>query len=206
MLLDHVGAVFFPWVGLRLIGRLAFPIYCFLLTEGALHTRDPRRYLLRLGVGALLSELPFDLLFYGRFTWAHQSVMVTLLLSFAMLWLLKKQRTPLFQLLLFLGFGVAAEILRCDYGFWGVGMVFLFHITREIPHATLLRTLFLALMGLFMGGLTVLTIPVQTFAAAAMLPIGLYSGKKALPGKGPQLLFYLFYPAHLALLLLIAHL
>ena len=63
MLLDHIGAVFVRGYTLRIIGRIAFPIYCFLLVEGVLHTKNPRRYGLRLGIGLLLSEIPFDLLF-----------------------------------------------------------------------------------------------------------------------------------------------
>ena len=83
MLIDHIGAVFFPYaIGLRIIGRISFPIYCFLLAEGVHHTRSPLKYGLRLLLVAVISELPYDFLFYGRFTWLRNSVMVTLLLGF----------------------------------------------------------------------------------------------------------------------------
>ena len=55
MLIDHIGAAFVPWMWLRMVGRIAFPIYCFLLAEGAFYTRNPRRYGARLAVGALLA-------------------------------------------------------------------------------------------------------------------------------------------------------
>lgn len=95
MLIDHVGAtvvesqffvtpfdgIYYLYFAMRIIGRVAFPIYCFLLAEGAHYTHDPRRYALRLFVGALLSEPGFDFALFGGWTWEHQSVMVTLLLA-----------------------------------------------------------------------------------------------------------------------------
>lgn len=204
MLLDHIGVVFVPGYALRIIGRLAFPIYCFLLAEGARHTRDPLRYGLRLGLGGLLSELPFELLFFGCMTWAHQSVMVTLLLGFlAMQWAKKIGNYILPLAVCFL----AAEWLGTDYGGWGVAMILLFAVTGGRRYERLLQTVGLAVICWFIGGLTVslgpVRMPVEMFAVLAMIPICLYSGRKATRSPAVQWAFYLFYPAHLTALLIL---
>ena len=89
---DHIGAVFFPEIPLlRWIGRLAMPVLCFFIGEGLRHTRSPRRYLLRLTGFALLSELPFDLAFYGGIEWGHQNVYFTLALGLLALWAIQSR-------------------------------------------------------------------------------------------------------------------
>src|SRR5699024_500130 len=77
MLLDHIGATLVPGWTLRIIGRLAFPIFCFLLAEGAHYTKNPAKYAFRLAIGAILSEIPFDFALFGGWTWYYQSVMLT---------------------------------------------------------------------------------------------------------------------------------
>ncbi|MBQ5865712.1 MAG: hypothetical protein IIW56_03400 [Oscillospiraceae bacterium] len=87
MLIDHFGHTIVPclpvpymanlYYACRIIGRIAFPIYCFLLAEGMYHTRNPGKYIGRLAIGILLAEIPFDLLFEGGISWEYQSVMVT---------------------------------------------------------------------------------------------------------------------------------
>lgn len=193
MLLDHIGVALCPWTGLRIIGRLAFPIYCFLLSEGLHHTKSIRRYGLRLFLCMLLSELPFDLFSFGRFSWAGQSVMVTLFLAFLMGCCTRRISNDLLRPLVILPFALAAELLACDYGGFGVVMAALFLLTRELPHRALPQAFLLAALSLLMGGL-------QPFALAAMLPIAAYSGEKSFRRPGLSRLFYLFYPAHLLIL------
>lgn len=193
---------------LRTVGRLAFPIYCFLLAEGAAHTRNPKGYALRLLFSALLSELPFDLAIFGGFTWQHQSVMVTLLLGFAMLEVMKKCPRWSLQLLTVIPFGVLAECMQTDYGAMGIYTIGLFALTREIPRREIWQ--FFGLWFIFspnhlmalnwLGGFS---LTMQELAAFAVLPIMLYDGRKMTKNKAVQWAFYLFYPAHLLVLYVI---
>lgn len=204
MLLDHIGAIFVPGYALRIIGRLAFPVYCFLIAEGVGHTSDTRRYGIRLGIGAVLSELPFDLLLFGGVTVLHQSVMVTLLLGFlALVWARKIKNHILPLIVCF----AAAELLHTDYGGWGVALIVLFGITSGRPCARLIQALGMAVIFWCMGGMTIgvgaIRFPLEMFALLAMVPIFLYSGKKVTGNRAVQWGFYLFYPAHMTVLLLV---
>lgn len=205
MLLDHIGAVFVPGYALRIIGRIAFPIYCFLLVEGVAQTRNEKKYGLRLLLGALLAEIPFDLLFYGGLTMAHQSVMLTLLLGFGMIvWSRKRKQYLLPVCICFF----AAEFLGTDYGGWGILLIAVFMVTMEKNHEVWLQAIGMALVFLAMDSVRVpflgLRVPIQLFGLAAMLPIGLYSGEKLTRSKAVQIGFYLFYPVHLLVLLLLS--
>lgn len=198
MLIDHIGAVLIPNIGLRVIGRIAFPIYCFLLCEGVEHTRDVKRYGMRLAAGALLSEIPFDLLFFGKLTWEYQSVMVTLLLGYiALLGIRQWKKTWLL-----IPAALLAELLCADYGGLGVLLIAVIAMTDNI-----LRTVLMALVFFFMGGyalnLGILEVPIQLFALLALIPMGLYSGKKTTSSRSAQWGFYLFYPVHMVILLLL---
>ena len=118
MLIDHIGAVLLPqYTLLRVIGRIAFPIYCFLLAEGVFYTKRPFAYILRLLLLAVLSELPFDLSFFGGITFRYQNVMVTLLLGVCMGLAMKKSPMWLKPVLV-LPFALLAEFLQTDYGAW----------------------------------------------------------------------------------------
>ena len=204
MLLDHIGSVFLPGSGLRIIGRIAFPVYCFLLCEGISHTRHPMRYGLRLIVAALLAELPYDYLFYGGINWAHQSVMLTLLLGFAMAMCWKKTGHFLVPFLICF---CAAEWLQVDYGGWGIALIALFLLTQSAPGRWKYQLLGMALIFFGMNSYRVnllgIRIPIQLFGLLSLVPIQLYSGEKSTHSRWVQLAFYLFYPVHLAILLML---
>lgn len=200
MLIDHIGAVFFPGnLWLRLVGRIAFPIYCFLLAEGAHYTKNSKKYALRLFISLLLSEIPFDLVFYGKLTFAKQSVMFTLLLAYLMSLCMKQ--LPLWgKALSVIPFALAANYLKTDYGATGVALCAVFIIGRELPNAFAVQTVGAALVNLS----RIKASYIQPYATLAMVPIGLYSGKKVTDSKWVQLAFYLFYPVHLLALWLIS--
>lgn len=204
MVLDHIGAVFVPGYTLRIIGRISFPIFCFLLAEGARRTRSPGRYALRLGLSALLSELPFDMLFYGGINWQHQSVMVTLLIGLVTVLGMKKLRT--LQILPLAAGILLAELLHTDYGGFGVALIGLFSLVADHKWKNALGFIGMAVIFWAMDSVKVpvlgLIIPIQMFGLLAMVPIWLYSGRKVTGSRGVQMAFYLFYPVHLLILLL----
>lgn len=208
MLIDHIGAVFVPGYALRCIGRLSFPIYCFLIAEGSHYTRSPKKYALRMLLMAAASEVGYDLAFYGGFTLHRQNVMLTLLMGFFALEVMKKCPNTGLKIMAAVPFAIVAEFCRSDYGAEGVMVIALFALTRELPHKHLLQFLGMAFIFSSMSSAEIFRIgnfpiQMQELGALAILPIALYSGKKATTSKAVQWGFYLFYPVHLLVLWLI---
>lgn len=225
MLIDHIGATLVvrymqsnPGADLemmnvynimRIIGRIAFPIYCFLLVEGVHRTRDPKKYGMRLFIGMLLSEIPFDLAFSFRgrmfFDWTSNSVMVTLLLGFLMIEAMKRLE-GFRKIVVILPFYIAAELLHTDYAGMGILLIAVFALTRGANHEKLLCTLGAALV-LSSGGRDMqilgIWISTESFALLSLIPIFCYDGRKLTNSKAVQWAFYLFYPVHIALLALV---
>lgn len=229
MLIDHVGAtvvydmylnagaaaqaqmLFKIYLLMRIIGRVSFPIYCFLLAEGVSHTRNPKRYVIRLAVGAVLSEIPFDLALFGAFSWRYQSVMLTLLLGFFALETMKKCPNILLKVLAVIPFALLAEWMNTDYGGMGVVLIAVFALCRDLPRGKLWCLVGTAAVLYLMPSASVqitkyLRLPLELFALVAMIPIHFYSGRKATASKAVQWGFYLFYPVHLALLWIVSNL
>ena len=206
MLLDHYGVILAPWeLSYRLIGRLSFPVFCFLLAEGAHHTKSPGKYALRLFAAALISELPFDYAFYGKAFWYSQNVMVTLLLGLLAILVVDKTRIVWLKPIVALPFILAAEKLNADYGMHGVLLMLLFGVTHSLPWKHWIQAVGMLLIFADIRSSVLLTvlgvnITLQMFGALAILPIALYSGEKRTHNKALQWGFYLFYPAHLLML------
>ncbi|MBR4889671.1 MAG: TraX protein [Clostridia bacterium] len=210
MLIDHIGAVFVtgPWyIWMRMIGRMAFPIYCFLLAEGAVHSHSRLKYALRLLLCAVVTEPIFDYTLHdGWFKSGHQNVLWTLL--FALLAIMigdfrsRKWRSPLLswggrilslllKVLALLSMMKLAEWMNTDYGGYGVAMAVCFYWLHRVRWLSWLTA----------GALTWLKGGLQIYAVWALAPIALYNGRKGRSSRW----FYLFYPAHLAVLGLAAY-
>lgn len=229
MLIDHIGyAIVYPaylqsqvlaglegaeqtrflylgYVVMRCVGRLSLPIFCFLLTEGARHTRDKKRYGLRLLIGVVLSELPFNLVVSGSPVWrSQQSVMLTLFLGYCMILLMERIESLSWKAVVMVPFAVAAEFLGTDYGWSGIVLIGIFVLSEQMYNRNLIR--FFAMVILFhytasnplvFGGFS---IPRQVLGALSMLFISAYDGTKLTRSKAAQWAFYLFYPVHLLVL------
>ena len=220
MLMDHLWATLLPaqdW--LTCAGRLAFPIFAFMTVEGYFHTRNLKRYVLRLLLFALLSEIPFDLMYGG--TWfypVHQNVIWTLLLGLLGIHLMetvrKKQKTWLYlltALLVVLIGTVLGTLSMVDYYGSGVVTVLIFYLCRQIPYGWLGEVAGLAFLNCkLLGGMTIpltlgswtLEFPEQGLALLALVPIWLYRGRQGCHSKPFQYACYAFYPVHMLLLVL----
>ena len=212
MFMDHFAAVFLKQAVLLTasevcsisywlmsgIGRIAFPIYSFLLVEGFLRTRNVGNYVLRLGLCGLGSEIPYDLAFSGRIIdWHSQNVLFTLFLGLMALMLIRRlnngreepvRRSVVVMIMagIFL-LAVFAEFSRCDYGAIGVFLIISMYLFRKQE----------TWRDLVSGMLLVVLNPFEAAAAVAIPLIHRYNGER---GKQSKYGMYLFYPGHLLLL------
>ena len=175
----------------RMIGRLAFPIYSFLITEGYIHTHDKKKYGSSLLCFALISEIPWNLEHSGRLLYRSQNVFFTLFLGFLGIWALDRFRKEPWKasLLVLLLFG-ASVLAKADYGWKGFLFILLTWLLSEQP-----------LMQLFAG---IVLLPWWAGVALAYVPMSFYSGERGfIRGKAAKYACYVFYPAHLLVLWLL---
>ncbi len=173
---------------MRRIGRLAFPIFCYMIVEGYFHTRNVKKYALRLFVFALISEFPFDYaLHHTQSLMTKQNVYWTLLIGLLVIWavdeLLRGYTAAQFLIMCF-GM-VLAYFMRTDYSFRGVFLIESLYILKFSRPLQLL------------GGAAYMENYEKMPTPLAFLLIWLYNGKK---GRSMKYFFYLFYPVHLLIL------
>lgn len=200
MLIDHIAYIFYVgnhvtlisvgtwdltlYEALRYIGRLAFPLFAFLLVEGFLHTRNRKSYALRLGLFALISELPFDLFCSGSLLYVRQNVFFTLLFGFLAMWAME-ELTGWKRHLSVLGLFFLSFAFQADYTWTGFLLILLLYALRSLP---VLRAL-------------AITGTLSLAAGASALPMALYNGKRGfIGGQVFKYVFYAFYPVHLLIL------
>lgn len=190
MLIDHIGAILFPqYIGFRIIGRIAFPIFAYTLVEGFIYTHDVKKYIFRMGALALLSEIPFDLANFGKvLEFSHQNVFFTLTMGLIMLLLFVRANNPLERYSTIIVLFLCSEFLHTDYSSMGLLMILCFYLFRD---RTVLKICSIAIVNIFLMGY------VQGFGVLALLPICLHNRKQGPKMKG---FFYAFYPVHLLLL------
>ena len=195
MLIDHIGAFLFPSeVWMRYVGRLAFPIFGFLIVEGFFHTRDLKKYMSRLFVFALISEIPYDLVRYDSPVYMdQQNIFFTRLLALICMYALHMMQDHIWLAgSVLLAVAVLTHyVIKPDYGIEGIAMILCFYIFRNwrIEQFISVAAINLCCFG-----------KIQNAGALALVPIWFYNGKK---GPSAKYLFYFFYPVHLLVLYLI---
>lgn len=213
MLIDHMGYTLFPGVmWLRCVGRVAFPIFCFLIAEGCVYTHDRKKYALRLLVFALLSEIPYNLMNSGMIWDPYdQNVLWTLLLGALVCWLMDwalKKCTPLSFMLtgaVMLAAYWLLEIGNTDYGGWGMLLVAAFYGVHRAPSGAVVKMIAQAFgLAFFSIGVMGGYLSIELWSLAALVPIWLYNGQRGFSNKAVQYGFYAFYPVHILALSLIA--
>ncbi len=229
MTFDHMWATVasnidvFTW-----LGRLAFPIFAFMIVEGFFHTSNLKKYMLRLLNFALISEIPFDLLYIGSPIYPfHQNVLWSFLIGLASIYAIDKLRKKVYKKaekksipsiiitslgcigIIILGY-IVGMVSMVDYYGYGILTMFVFYFF----HGNGLINKLGQLVGLFiinfelMGGLTVpitigeyiINLKQQSVAILSLIPIWLYNGERGLYNKHIQYFFYAYYPAHMIIL------
>ncbi len=222
MLLDHTRVIApegNAWM--NYVGRLAFPIFAFQISEGFIHTSDFKKYLLRLLGFAVISEIPFNVFCSSQWLFPqYQNVLFTFALSLIALWLVDRaKKEPTLPKTAGADIGVAvivflAELLKVDYGGAGIVIVVAFYLFRGFPFAFLLQlaTMFTVFVFFYPGRTVffkiqdfIFSIPVQSFSLFSLLPIWLYNGKKGRAGVLLKYASYGFYPIHIAVLCIVRY-
>ncbi len=188
MLIDHIGIVFVDNnLFMRAVGRLAFPVFAFLLVQGLLRTSDVRRYLLRLGIFAVVSEMPFDLAMHDTIWYpGAQNIFFTLTAGLFAIYAMDS-RGPIgrWKVEIALAAALLAEFLRFDYGMAGVGIIVMFYLIEKERSGADVYTLayfnkkqnieivvLSSLVYILCLGMN------QLYALLAMIPVNMYSGEK----------------------------
>lgn len=190
MVIDHFGVVFFPdMFTFRIIGRISLVLYAFMLVEGFFHTKNFKKYILKIFVWAFISEIPFDLAMSGYiFNWQSQNIFFTLFLGLTGIYSLKSIRNVIFKPLSVIFFLSASVILRVDYSWYGVLLIFTFYYFKNKEPLKFLTAEALSMLASFK------ILLIQFFAFIGFIPILMYNGEQ---GKKMGNFYYSFYALHL---------
>lgn len=210
MTADHVALLFFSdidavYLPARIIGRLAAPIMCCMLAEGYRHTSSLKKYFLRLAAFAALAQIPYSLAFHGKiFEYTDYNVLFTLTLSLAALSVFDKTENKILRFVLPLP--IIALSYFCDWGVTAPLYAIAFFAAGEDRYK---RTAFSLGIAIVYVAVALFTRPAYSVIVSmglflAPIPLFFYNGRRGRNAKRGKWFFYCYYPAHLALLYLIA--
>lgn len=192
MIIDHLGLFFFPqFFFFRIIGRLSFPLFAWLIANGAYHTHDIGKYARRLYLFALISQIPF--LFANWIIdpfFSDLNVLCTLFFGLVAIILIQKTKNWVHWLIITVVMGSVAQLLQTDYGGFGVGVIVLFYV-----FFTNYKKMVLAQILFFFAPLLVPSASfVGLFEQVGLLSLVIIKFYNNQQGLSAKYLFYLFYP------------
>lgn len=193
MTIDHLGALIFTdFIILRLIGRIAFPIFAYETAVGFEHTSNIYKYMLRLIIFSIVSQPIYDIAFRA----GSLNIGFTMLYGVVVLyfWNREKLRYKAIATILIIG---SVAFSQLEYGWYGVVMIFLFHLYRLKPKYSNYSQIVLNVVSILFGGFIL-----QGFAVFALPFI---HKKWEVNVVLPKYFFYVYYPAHLIVITIIMY-
>ena len=206
MFIDHLGYIIYngKFSYLNFIGRLSFPIFAFQISEGYIHTKNLKNYFFRLFLFALVSQIPFMLFESILTSYFSLNIIFTLLLGLLSIFIYEKIHNKFLGIIVSVLFGLIAHFSHCDYGFYGVAIVFVFYIFRNNlqyrKYAFFIVTAMRYLIASIRYGYNDAFLLSYISTILSIVFIDAYNGQK---GKDTKYILYLFYPFHLLLLYII---
>ncbi len=222
MLMDHMWATVMTgsdWM--TCVGRIAFPIFAFMIAEGYARTRDVKKYMKRMLIWALIAEIPFNLMTSGLpVNPVHQNVLWTFLIALCGIRIIEKAKDKppvrfwLTAALTVLLSWLIGMLTMVDYMGFGVLTVYVFHFFRRrdiigfLGQLVLLWIINIEMLGGLVYPFTLFGrefyFSQQGLALLALIPIWLYKGRQGYQAKWFKIFCYAFYPAHMLVLYLLA--
>lgn len=203
MFFDHVGYLIYngKMSFFNYIGRIAFPIFAFQISEGYTHTKNLKKYIFRLSIFALISQYPFMLFHNLISTTFLLNIFFTLLLGLICIIVYDKMPYKAISLIIYLLMAYVAQITHCDYGAYGVTIIFVFYIFRNnkilMSLAFILCSVIKYLNRIIKYGNFIHYFLLCSFTILAIIFITSYNKKQ---GRKIKYFLYIFYPAHLLII------
>ena len=193
MFLDHYHYVIGGSEILNVAGRIAFPIFAFTLSEGYVHTRSLKKYLLRLFIFAVSIQMPSVLLGYNY----PMNIFFTLFLGLLSIYIFSLKKISIILKIILIGFILFfSQKFKLDYGMYGILLIMNFSIFRNDKFKILMNFLVLNVFNAIFP--EVFDLPgTQFFSLISLVFIFMYNGEK---GRSMKYFFYLFYPIHFFIL------
>lgn len=189
MFLDHYYFIISGPKILNIIGRVAFPIFAFALNEGYRHTKNLKLYLIRLGIFALVIQLP---LFFSS-TEYPMNIFFTLFTGLLIITIMNAKKVNIFpKILIIVSLFYITKKFEFDYSIYGILLIMIFNIFYNRKILIFVSFLFLNLLIVYFPEIFDLS-KTQFYSIFSLIFIFLYNGKK---GKSMKYFFYLFYPLH----------